>query len=468
MNLLFILFLSLNVTVVAKPLTLDIINGLIDKNFTLIEKQYTCNLCNTALKVTSKYTLMLHLITENHIGKAKEEGKINDVNFCTKLRDEINEDIEKYIVTLEGKKHYCIACHLTLNAKRQNAKQNILTHIFSRTHIKKFNIFDSKIEKNVEAEKQIQRQFIDEQKWQELIKAAIEDKKESILNYYQEHGKLPDEVSPDSENETDEQINTGHNKREAKFSILSNKEEIISSNYNIQKNKYNCKICDIEIKWLKAAIFVNVKFCNKLLDEVNENFEKYIINHGENRCYCKACDDSITVIDKKDLIRNARHHVISDKHIKNVTKREALNKKIVDCQEGRAVYDDQTRKQVHEHLFDVSPDSNNNEEIEAEEQTDDYVGNPHPDYGHVNQYYIAPQYATEDQLIQQAIQESRRQTRADERVRQLGLNIGQGSGSSVQGHDFQVTQDQQSGSRSRGRGSRRQTQSDPKGKGPTN
>ncbi|KAF7633038.1 hypothetical protein Mgra_00007536 [Meloidogyne graminicola] len=221
-------------------------------------------------------------------------------------------------------------------------------------------------------------------------------------------------MSPDSENETDEQINTGHNKREAKFSILSNKEEIISSNYNIQKNKYNCKICDIEIKVKSNISFLilhlisknhitnakmversndYIKFCNKLLDEVNENIKKYIINHGENRCYCKACNHYLSVDDKKDLIRNARQHVTSDKHLKNVTKWEAINKKIVDCQEGRAVYDDQTRKQVHEHLFDVSPDSNNNEENEAEEQPDDYVGNLHPNYGHINQYpYPAPQY----------------------------------------------------------------------------
>ncbi|KAF7633034.1 hypothetical protein Mgra_00007532 [Meloidogyne graminicola] len=57
--------------------------------------------------------------------------------------------------------------------------------------------------------------------------------KKNQFNYYQKHVELPDE---DSENETDEQTNTGHNKSEDKFSLLSNKKKLL---------------------WLKAAMIVN-------------------------------------------------------------------------------------------------------------------------------------------------------------------------------------------------------------------
>ncbi|KAF7633036.1 hypothetical protein Mgra_00007534 [Meloidogyne graminicola] len=95
-------------------------------------------------------------------------------------------------------------------------------------------------------------------------------------------------------------------------------------------------------------------------------------------------------------------------------------------------------------IFGESPDERNNEEDEQTEEqaaaegygyiSENYVD---PNYGHLNEYYIDPQYAYyNEQLFEQARQESIIQNQAEERARQMGQHIG--SGSNVQGHDFQA------------------------------
>ncbi|KAF7625973.1 hypothetical protein Mgra_00009850, partial [Meloidogyne graminicola] len=83
-------------------------------------------------------------------------------------------------------------------------------------------------------------------------------------------------------------------------------------------------------------------------------------------------------------------------------------------------------------LFGESPEAGNNEEGEQTEEQTAAEGYG----GYINEHtYTVPQYAspTEEELYEKTRQDSIRHYQAEEQARQMGLNIGQGSGSNVQG-----------------------------------
>ncbi|KAF7625969.1 hypothetical protein Mgra_00009847, partial [Meloidogyne graminicola] len=171
---------------------------------------------------------------------------------------------------------------------------------------------------------------------------------------------------------------------------------------------------------------------------------------------------------------NVNRHLHTEKHKKNVALQKAVEEKCLE-------------------LFGESPEAGNNEEGEqTEEQTaaegyGGYINEHIPQYPGYAENYTYPQYDYHtEELDQKTRQDSIIHYQAEEQARQRGQYNGQGSGSNVQGHDFQgyvldfqnqLTyqqgfQDPQSGTRSQGRGSRHQhrtrLQSDPKGKGKIN
>ncbi|KAF7633049.1 hypothetical protein Mgra_00007545, partial [Meloidogyne graminicola] len=92
-----------------------------------------------------------------------------------------------------------------------------------------------------------------------------------------------------------------------------------------------------------------------------------------------------------------------------------------------------------------SPEAGNNEEgQQTEEQTaaegyGGYINEHTSEYSGYDENYTYPQYAspTEEELYEKTRQDSIIHYQAEEQARQRGQYIGQGSGSNVQGHDFQ-------------------------------